>query len=60
MVTTAIQRGNFIYVYDGTRQLFSQQGELSGYTSTSVSVKRGTYIYVYNEKGQQISSHYCG
>ena len=58
MITTAIQKGSSVYVYSGTRLLFTKYGELHGFTATSVSVRKGNYIYVYNEKGFQISSHY--
>lgn len=59
MITAAIQRGNYVYVYgEGGHSLFSSFGELQGYTSGSVSVRRGDYIYVYNEKGGLISSYF--
>ena len=59
MITTAIQRGSYVYVYgDKNRQLYSKQGQLAGFTVSAVSVKRGSYVYVYDEKGRQIASHY--
>lgn len=59
MITTAVQRGSYVYVYgEKNRQLYSKQGELAGFTSSAVSVKRGSYIYVYDEKGRQIGSHF--
>ena len=59
MITTAVQKGSYVYAYSGTRQLFSVYGELHGFTATTVSVRKGDYIYVYNERGSQVSSHYC-
>ena len=62
MISTAVQRGSWIYVYDErNNQCASISGDqLMGFTSTTVSVKRGSWIYVYDEKGSQMSSHYCG
>lgn len=59
MISVAVQRGSYVYAYDDTnRQIFSVNGDLYGFTSTTVSVQRGSYVYVYNERGIQISSHY--
>lgn len=59
MITTAIQRGSFVYVYgEKNRQLYSKPGQLAGFTGSTVSVKKGNFIYVYDEKGRQIGSHY--
>lgn len=58
MISTAIQRGSYVYVYDeDNHTLFSVNGELYGFTSTTVSVQKGSYVYVYDERGRQISSH---
>ncbi len=55
----AVQRGNYVYVYDErNHQIFSQYGELQGYTGSTVTVKRGNYAYMYNERGHQIGSQY--
>lgn len=59
-ITHAVQKGNFVYVYDGNKQLFTKSGQLMGYTSGSVSTKNGSngsFIYTYDEKGRQISCH---
>ena len=59
MISVAIEKGAFVYVYDEKNHLlFSKSGQLEGYTSDTVSVRRGDYIYTYDEKGSQISSHY--
>lgn len=51
-IMTAIQKGNYVQVYDEKRHLlFVRPGELVGFTPNSVSIKRGSYVYVYNEKG---------
>ncbi len=60
MIGTAVQRGNYVYVYDEkNRQICAQSGTLHGYTSTSFSVRRGNYVYTYDEKNHQISAHSC-
>lgn len=59
MISVAIQRGNYVYVYDEkNHQIASQYGELCGYTGSTFSVKRNNYIYTYDEKNHQISSKY--
>ena len=61
MITLAVERGGFVYVYgDGNRQIASQAGSLHGYTSTTFSVKRDGYVYTYDERNHQISSQYVG
>lgn len=58
MIETCVQRGSHVYVYgSGNHLLFSVDGELQGYTSSTVSVKRGSAIKTYDEKGHLISSH---
>lgn len=43
MIVTAIQKGGSVYVYgERNRLLFTQSGELHGYTGSSVSIKRET------------------
>lgn len=42
-IATAIQRGSRVYVYDERKhELFSKNGELHGYTGSSVSIKDET------------------
>jgi len=55
-IGNVIQRGGVISVFDTTgRQIavigVGAEGELKGYTSTTINVKRGNSIYTYNEKG---------
>lgn len=58
-ITAAVQRGAFVHVFgENNRPLFTQNGELAGYTSSTVSIRRSRYIYVFNEKGVQIGSHF--
>ena len=61
MISTAVQRGSFIYVYnERNSQCACISGEqLMGFTSTTVSVKKGSFIYVYDEQGRQVSCHSC-
>lgn len=53
-ISTAIQRGNFVYVYnERNSQTACITGELMGFTSTTVTVKRGNFAYVFDERGSQ-------
>ena len=57
-IGSATQRGNVVYVFgDRGNQLFSQLGELVGYTQSSVSIRRGNYVYIFNERGNQTGGH---
>ncbi len=59
MITVAVQKGEYVYVYnEKNSRLFAEKGELCGFTSATVSIKRGDYVYTYNEKRSKISSHY--
>lgn len=58
MIGVAIQRGSTVYVYnEKNQQIFALNGELHGYTSSSVSIKRGNTIYVYNERGSHTRAY---
>ena len=58
MIITAVQKGSMVYVYgERNKLLFTQSGELHGYTGSSVSIKKGNMIYCYNERGSLISTH---
>ena len=53
-ISTAIQKGNWVYVYnEKNSQSACINGELMGFTSTTVTVKRGNFAYVFDEKGSQ-------
>jgi len=56
-IGNAVQRGDWVYVYDerGTN-IFSQQGELMGYTSHTVNVRKHGWIYTYDERGTNTNS----
>lgn len=57
-ISTAVQRGASVLAYDeNNRQILARNGELHGFTSSTVSVKRGSTIYTYDEKGRQVSAH---
>lgn len=62
-ITTAVQRGGFIYVYGERGAVLctipsgSQSNDgLKGFTSSTVSVRRGSFVYVYNERGAVIQT----
>lgn len=57
MISTAIAKGNYVYVYDEHNHLIGTlSGELYGYTSTTCSVKRRNYIYTYDENRHLVST----
>jgi len=59
-ISVAVQKGSIVYVYDErNHQLFTKNGTLQGYTSSSVTVKIGSLLYTYDEKARQISTHSC-
>ena len=50
-IASAVQKGNNVYVYNEKNSLlFSRDGTLVGYTSTTVSIKRGNTTYTYDER----------
>jgi len=52
MISSAIQKGSTVYVYGQTGNLlFTRNGTLMGFTSTSVSIKMGSTVYVISDKG---------
>lgn len=62
-IASAVQKGNFVYVYDERgRQLTTiaagggSQNCLQGYTETTVSIRKGNFIYIYDERGDQKSA----
>ena len=58
MIVTAVQKGSTVYIYgERNRLLFTQSGELHGYTGSSVSVKKGNTVYTYNDRGSLVSTH---
>ena len=57
-IGNALQRGNFVHVYDERgRQLTmipagsGPQDGLKGYTAATVNVRRGGFIYTHDERG---------
>lgn len=61
MIMVAVQRGNFVYVYDDKhRQIAGAYGELVGFTSTTFSVRRCNYVYSYFAKGAYLGADYMG
>ena len=58
MIITAIQKGSTVYIYgEHNRLLFTKNGDLHGYTGSSVSVKKGNTVYTYNDRGSLVSTH---
>lgn len=58
MIITAVQKGSMVYVYgERNKLLFTQSGELHGYTGSSVSVKKDNTVYTYNDRGSLVSTH---
>lgn len=61
MISAAVQRGGFVYIYNERNSqcgcIGLNGGSLMGFTGSTVSIKRGGFMYVYNEKGCQVSCH---
>lgn len=58
MITSAIQRGNMVYVYgEKNVTLMVKPGELSGYTSSTVSIRNraARTVTTYDEKGHMLN-----
>ncbi|MDA3046635.1 hypothetical protein OFO10_05635 [Campylobacter sp. VBCF_06 NA8] len=58
MITLAIIKGSTLFVYNGSKLLFSRSAvgvTLLGFTASSVTLASKTSIYTYDEKGRQIS-----
>ena len=58
-ITSAVQRGAFVYVYGERGQLLSTlaagsspRDGLQGYTATTVAIRHGAFIHVYDERGR--------
>ena len=57
MISTAIQKGTTVYVYgERNNTLFTQIGELRGYTGSTVSISKNGTVYTYGERGNLIST----
>ncbi|WP_104759959.1 hypothetical protein [Helicobacter bizzozeronii] len=57
-ISSAVQKGSSVYVYDEkNKHIFTQSGELVGFTGNTVSVKKGSSVYVYDEKGHHTATH---
>lgn len=53
MIGMAEQNGSMVYVYDTNGMLlWSMDGILHGYTSTTVTINKGSILYVYGEHGE--------
>jgi hypothetical protein len=62
-IGSAIERGDYVYVYDERgRQLFTKpvgsgpKDGLHGYNGGSVSIRQGDYVQTYDAKGYQLAS----
>lgn len=54
-IGSAIQKGSNVYVYNEKGQsLFNRSGELTGFTSTTVTVKKGSSIICYDASGKTL------
>ena len=61
-IGNAVQRGNFVYVYDQKGHqlhvLAAGNGSadgLKGYTGATVNIRRGNFVYTFDERGRQLS-----
>ena len=61
-IGNAVQRGNFVYVYDERGRQLHVLGAgngpadgLTGYTGATVNIRRGSFIYTFDERGRQLT-----
>lgn len=65
-ITHVLEKGNYIEVYNGNRQIFSKYinknngDKLMGFTANSVTIKIGVHAITYDENQRQIGSQYMG
>lgn len=65
-ITHALEKGNYVEVYDGNRKLFEKMinkhngDRLIGFTGSSVTIKIGEYAETFDEKQNRISSQHIG
>jgi len=60
-ISLAVQKGVFVNVYDANnRQIFYKQGQLHGYTNSTVSVRENGFVIVYDVNGKRMGSQYIG
>ena len=53
MIGYAEQRGSLVYVYNTNGGLlWTNHGELQGYTASTVVIRRGSITFVYGERGE--------
>ncbi len=53
MISYAEQKGSMVYVYNSNGSiLWTNYGELQGYTSSTVVIRRGGTTFVYGERGE--------
>ncbi len=62
-ISSAIQRGNSVYVYDERGRLLYTRSAgtgprdgLQGFTSSTVSIRRGNSVITYDERGRILFS----
>lgn len=57
MITVAIERNDWVYVYNGNDVIFKCPGKLYGYTTQTVSVIRIGRVYSYDINTKEIISN---
>ncbi len=56
----AQQKGSTVYVYDDkNHQIWTEFGQLHGYTGTIVTIKKSSTLYMYDEKHHVTGTHSC-
>lgn len=57
-ISHAVQRGQYVYVYDQNHESFvTRSGELYGYSSSTFSIKRGGLVETYDQDGELRGTH---
>lgn len=57
-IGSAIQKGSKVFIMDEKGRIINQyDGELRGYTNSTVTIYRGSFIYIMDEKGRTINQY---
>ena len=58
MISVAVQKGNFVYVYnERNTQIAVKQGTLVGFTSSTYSIKVNNFVYTFDSSNRLLSTH---
>jgi hypothetical protein len=56
-IGNVVKKGTTIFVYDERgKQLFTQTGDLHGFTSGTAVIKKESTLFTFNETGRQVAT----